>query len=176
MASVSIFLEVYDDAPPYPFLDRLICQWRRVEDATRESCGLPSVSQAYPGCWNPTRGHAGGPVTVQSNEGRHGNRRRNLRNATVPKSAHQILFENGMKANTSEHKKIILDDVNFRDADWTEEEWVEWIEGLSAEGRDAGYTEADGRVLLEGDHLPFHNYQFLIDCRTEVRHVNLCAS
>ena len=60
MAHVSIFLEAVDDFPPYPHLDRLICEWRKAEDKTREECGLPSVGP-YPGCYNPARGHTSFP-------------------------------------------------------------------------------------------------------------------
>jgi hypothetical protein len=38
----------------WDFLDKLICQWREVEEKTRDECGLESVPP-YPGCRNPTR-------------------------------------------------------------------------------------------------------------------------
>jgi carbonic anhydrase len=56
MATVSIFLEAFEDYPPYPHLDRIICEWRKAEDKTREECGLPAVGP-YPGCFEITRGH-----------------------------------------------------------------------------------------------------------------------
>jgi hypothetical protein len=37
---VSIFLESYDDAESWPFLDKLICQWRLEEEKVRSACGL----------------------------------------------------------------------------------------------------------------------------------------
>ena len=51
MGTVSAFMEVYDDAPPYRELDRVICQWRRFEEATREECGLDPITTDYPGCF-----------------------------------------------------------------------------------------------------------------------------
>jgi len=41
LGHVSIFLEDYPDAEPWPYLDKLICQWRKEEEAVRSSCGLP---------------------------------------------------------------------------------------------------------------------------------------
>lgn len=41
LGSVSVFLDAYDDVAPWPALDKLICQWRRVEEEARSSCGLP---------------------------------------------------------------------------------------------------------------------------------------
>lgn len=73
-----------------------------------------------------------------------------------------------------------MDDVNFREPDMTDDEWAEWIERLSSESREAEeaakarvttHATSDDeydRHLLEGEYLPFHNYQFLIDVKTEV--------
>ena len=54
MGKVVIFLESDPNRDRWPFLDKLICQWREVEDLTRKECGLPSVP-SYPGCRNPIR-------------------------------------------------------------------------------------------------------------------------
>lgn len=40
---ISIFMQDYPDADSWPFLDKLICQWRKEEDKVREACGLPPV-------------------------------------------------------------------------------------------------------------------------------------
>ena len=53
---VAIFLEATTDVPRWGYLDKLICQWREVEEATRKECGLPSVTTTYPYCRNPRRG------------------------------------------------------------------------------------------------------------------------
>lgn len=65
MGKVAIFLEADSNRDRWSFLDKLICQWREVEEATREACGLPSVP-AYPGCRNPTRQGGGGPSPTTS--------------------------------------------------------------------------------------------------------------
>jgi hypothetical protein len=65
MATVAVFLQAYDDSPPYPHLDRLICEWRKAEDRTREECGLPSVAH-YPGCYNVARGNTPFPSEGES--------------------------------------------------------------------------------------------------------------
>jgi hypothetical protein len=51
MATVSVFMEAYDDAPPYTYLDKVICQWRRREYNIRSQCGLEPVESTYPGCF-----------------------------------------------------------------------------------------------------------------------------
>eukprot|EP00934_Nitzschia_sp_Nitz4_P000422 Nitzschia sp. Nitz4//scaffold21_size171442//123870//126940//NITZ4_002181-RA/size171442-augustus-gene-0.206-mRNA-1//-1//CDS//3329542471//422//frame0 len=55
MGKVAIFLDPDETKERWPFLDKLICQWREVEEKTRDECGLASVPP-YPGCRNPTRG------------------------------------------------------------------------------------------------------------------------
>jgi len=54
IGKVAIFLDGHSSASKWDFLDKLICQWREVEDKTREDCCLGSVPP-YPGCRNPTR-------------------------------------------------------------------------------------------------------------------------
>lgn len=51
MATVSVFMEAYEDAAPYKFLDKVICQWRRKEYNVRKQCGLEPVDSTYPGCF-----------------------------------------------------------------------------------------------------------------------------
>jgi hypothetical protein len=54
VGKVALFLEADPNRERWDFLDKLICQWREVEEQTRDECGLESVP-AYPGCRNPTR-------------------------------------------------------------------------------------------------------------------------
>lgn len=49
LGQVSIFLEAYEDAESWAYLDKLICQWRRVEEEVRASCGL-DPAPAYGRC------------------------------------------------------------------------------------------------------------------------------
>lgn len=60
-----------------------------------------------------------------------------------------------------------MDEMNFRDADWTDQQWEEWIEDIYNDEKDLKQIQEEERELLEGAHLSFHNYQFLIDSRTE---------
>lgn len=62
---------------------------------------------------------------------------------------------------------IEIDSINYRDADWTDQEWEEWIKSLYSEDKDLETVQNDERKLLEGEFLSFDTYQFLIDVRTE---------
>jgi len=224
MAHVSIFLEAYDDAPPYPYLDRVICQWRRAEEKIREQCGLPSV-QPYPTCFNPTRGHTNptnNPTTnptqpptsppavvvdippfsilpinnttesthetstttttttidtliTNSNtstissvssrgfnpdQSQTGGSKRRLR-----ATANDILRDSTTTKTTKKKRKIQMDPINWREPDWTEQEWEQFIQAYSAHTN--GNASQSQRKLLEGSHSIYHNYQPLIDVKTE---------
>lgn len=142
MAHVSIFLDASDEYPVYPFLDRLICQWRQVEAATRAQCGKEPISSSYPSCFQSSRGFK------QATKSKPNQRR-------LRKSAKDILRpqSNGTKS------KLVMDPENWREPDMTDEEWEDFILQLSEDSHE--------RRLLEGRHLDFHNYQFLVDVRTE---------
>jgi len=43
MGHVTLFMDAYDDAESWPFLDKLICAWRVEEDKIRQQCGEPPV-------------------------------------------------------------------------------------------------------------------------------------
>ncbi|GKY98443.1 hypothetical protein MPSEU_000801800 [Mayamaea pseudoterrestris] len=46
LGSISVFLDAYNNTAPWPMLDKLICQWRKVEEEARSGCGLePSPPQ-----------------------------------------------------------------------------------------------------------------------------------
>lgn len=46
---MAIFLEPYPEQDCWPFLDKLICQWRQEEEKVRSECGL-DPAPPYPGC------------------------------------------------------------------------------------------------------------------------------
>jgi hypothetical protein len=182
MAHVAIFLEALDTCTPYPFLDRVICQWRRAEDEVRELCGLPSV-QSYPGCFPFSRGHErrmmSNPVAAHK-----ANNVTTTDTATIDKNlpasrnllrpagtaAHDVIRDNYSKEDKAK-RRIEMDDVNFRGADWTDQQWETWIQDMYREDKDLEQVQNDEREfereLFEGSQLRFHNYQFLIDVRTE---------
>lgn len=132
---MAIFLEADEDYAPYPHLDRMICQWRRAEQKTRSECNLDMNDiPPYPGCFDDHFDEQEQPST-----GRRGTMQQELRE-------HQ-----------QRRERVKLEDVNYRPADQTEEEFAAFIEDYS-----------NGRNLMaEGSHLHFHNYQFLVDCKTE---------
>ena len=142
MATIAVFLEVEEDSPPYPHLDRMICEWRKAEAKTRRECALPLIEDAYPGCFEPL--HAEGTNNVRRDEDNINVRRRTME---------EVLRE---AAETGDF--VHLEDSNYRDADQTDEEFTAFIEDYSK------------RNLIEQDHLSFHNYQFLIDSKTEYYH------
>jgi Eukaryotic-type carbonic anhydrase len=80
------------------------------------------------------------------------------------RSVKDVITDNAMRTDGGT-ERILLDPENFRPADRSDEEWAEWIEAYSANER--GTASERQRKLLEGDYLSFHNYQFLIDVRTE---------
>jgi hypothetical protein len=163
MASVTIFLDASFNSPDWPMLNKIICQWRRQEDLTREQCGLPSIYDTYTGCRVNTRGH-----------------RRTLRtqdeasNATSAAeliksiSVHDImmvnykndqLFENG----TAEPMKVYMD-TETPEIDW--DEFVRDVYEKEAEALD------DTRHLstLDVDYAsvgPWNNYFGLLKVKTE---------
>jgi len=176
MATVSVFLEAFDDHPPYPFLDKVICEWRRVEDEVRDQCGLPSIDVSYPGCFNyggdesPTD-----PPVVPTTEAptfspSSATSAPALSPMTDTPAAPPIsgqrrrLGESPLEMRAGKKGRVILDPQNFREPEMTEEEWGDWAYAQSALEGDEEYQ----RQLANGTHTPFfHNYQFMIDVRTE---------
>lgn len=107
MGTVSIFLQAYENVGPYAYLDKLICQWREVEERERLQCGLHSVAP-YPGCFNYNRGN---PITSIARSDTNGTRI-------------------GSRGNDGNLRRMVLDDKNksplhldidpqnFRGDDW----------------------------------------------------------
>lgn len=156
MGTVAIFLQQYHDVEPYPYLDKLICQWRETEERERARCGLPSVPP-YRGCFIYRRGH---PVSSAArnniNDGLRGNRDRRTRR--------MVLDEN---ANGTFH--LDVDPRNFRDDDWTEKEWADFQEEYSRRHPldSTSPFSSQRRNLMNYDHISHNSYQFLLDVRTE---------
>mmetsp|Transcript_20140 Transcript_20140/g.33400 ORF Transcript_20140/g.33400 Transcript_20140/m.33400 type:complete len:589 (-) Transcript_20140:285-2051(-) len=205
MATISIFLEAYDETTVHPFLDRMICEWRNTEEKVREACGLPSVSQ-YHGCFPNKRGYTPFPtpsptVSPEPTPAPTTESRR-LGEALSRDMLKQTHKNRGNETSSRIGKAyLVMDPENWRPADWTDEEWEIWAEAKSAfdrgvatptqkaflgdkeadwvdwtkaksdyeeraDGGDESLTDPE-RKLLAGDHLHFHNYQFLIDAKTE---------
>ena len=127
MGVVSVFIQSYDDSADYPLLNRIICQWRKAEERTREQCGLPSVESQYPGCYpyhrtfgtNGTAPESTVHETMAANP--EGSRRTLLRSRTQhdatqpytqkPLSMHDIVLENDFKRQ--QHEQQLLHNASY---------------------------------------------------------------
>ncbi|GKY92918.1 hypothetical protein MPSEU_000260800 [Mayamaea pseudoterrestris] len=155
MAAVTIFLQAYDDAPDYDVLNKVICQWRKAEDATREQCGLPSVQSYYPGCFYNNRGHDG-------NSGGGGGNTRHLRKA---QSAQDVLQRESkrMLQNPTEMEPFVMHiEDDFEEP--VDFDWEEFIADVYRQEEE----NAHGRHLMDYEHIgPWHNYFGLLGVKTE---------
>lgn len=149
MAAVSVFLEEYDQAPDNDFLNRIICEWRRSEEETRETCGLASVQTQYPGCYFYTR-----PASARRMTSRHQSTSR-----AHPQSAADVIHQNHMDPGTP--RSIVLDE-DAADAASDSLDWDAFVKS---------YIEATNdhsRHLMDYDHVgPWFNYFPMLDVRTE---------
>jgi hypothetical protein len=186
MGTVSVFMQAYDDAPIYRYLDKVICQWRRYEYQMRQECGLEPVNGSYPGCF---------PLK-QSDQERQ--RQRNLRRNNMNEQERvaqtrrrrfqnvaEVILYNEKHADDPDHidLEILLDEG---DAEPTEDkDWDTWIqqnsEQLNKEDdfyhdlKDSKFggnhtdeaLHVQFRKLLEGEQIPWHNYWPMIGVRSE---------
>jgi len=171
MAAVTTFLEAYDDTPDYDVLNRIICQWRAQEEATRKACGRPSVPDEYPGCYFYTRGRDDNVSPAEGNGGR------NLRTAEEPSqkipramSAHDIIMHNHMQSRhnaTHKPKVLLMDPEDYKDE--SDFDWDEFIADMYAQEEQVKQDKINGRHrhLMNYDHVPWFNYFPLIGCKTE---------
>jgi len=192
MGTVSVFLKAYDDAAPYRYLDKVICQWRRKEYEVRKECNLPLVAPTYPGCFpinnvrrslrrrdstNNTATDKGRPV---SNFKRHPKGFRTI---------HDVLLYNDYHKNNPNHTeiKIQMEDSNWDPADDT----IDWDDYIGDQSRKMNEEEQiyqemiamengtgnnlyNGtlheqyrRKLLNYDDIPWFNYWPMLGVRTE---------
>lgn len=167
MATIGVFLDARDNVEPYPYLDKLICQWRASEDNVRKECGLGSIKSQYPGCFPHNRDGPTSPFR-QDDRRRHLNetkpssqagRNPRLRRSPIDKHA----------APEEQQARLKIDPRNYRDAEWSEEQWAEFQEEYSRlHPLNSTNPFSNGRRhLMNYDHVSHFNYQFLLDCRTE---------
>jgi carbonic anhydrase len=165
MATVGIFLDPRDNVEPYPFLDKLICQWRASEDNVRKDCGLGSVTTQYPGCFPHNRE---GPTSPFRQDGRrHLNETSQAKPARNPKLRRSPIDLHA--APEEQEARLKIDPRNYRDAEWTEEQWAKFQEEYSRLHplNSTNPFNNGRRHLMNYDHVPYFNHQFLLDCRTE---------
>ena len=140
MGSVSIFLEVYDDAEDYDVLNKLICQWRRVEEETRSECGMSSVSHQYSGCTNYNR------------------RDRNLRTTNKATSMYDVV-------RNLEEAPEYKEPANLGQDDWEEPDmdWDEFIQDVYHREEDNSH----GRHLTDYNNVDWFNFFGMLKVKTE---------
>ena len=135
MGTVSVFLKAYEDAAPYRYLDKVICQWRRKEYEVRKECGLPLVESTYPGCFpfktsrrNLRRRDAkkNGPA----DKGVHSEFKRHPKGF---RTIHDVLLHNDYHRGTPNHTdvKIHMEDGNWEPADDT----IDWDSFVAEESQ-----------------------------------------
>lgn len=172
LATVSVFMQAYEDAAPYRYLDKLICQWRRKEYETRLECGEEPIQTSYPGCF---------PLN------------RNLRRKTSEtlakmskfQTAQDVILYNDQHRDQVNHSvvKIFMEEGNWAPAE--EKDWDAWILEQSQRMQEeeeiyhrirvmdqTGGNLTDAlhekfRKLLEYDEIEWFNYWPMLGVRTE---------
>jgi hypothetical protein len=169
MASVTVFLQAYDNTPDYPWLNRMICAWREAEDRTRKECGLPSMSKPYPGCFNYQRRlRTNATVTTEPSANTESRRMTNLGDLVThrPLSAHDIIVHNFVQAGNASHtpKRIVLSDEDMKPVVDDETDWDALIASLYEDDESSSHNH---RSLVDYTNVPYDNYAPVLDVRTE---------
>lgn len=181
IATVSIFLQAYDTAQPYRYLDKLICLWRRYEQTTRSACQLPPITDPYPGCFPPPRRVL---KTREEPKPKSKSPFPTITDWILAKDRHQEQNRPvNTSANTTKFPSLVLDDVNFEDAEMDDEEWFAFIAQESARfqseekvwrklhrelnNTDQAHEAFHQRYLMGGNNLDFFNYFAMLGVRTE---------
>ena len=146
MGTVSVFLKAYEDAAPYRYLDKVICQWRRKEYEVRKECNLPLVAPTYPGCF---------PVNNGRRNLRHGKSKNNnadfKRHPKGFRTAHDVILYNDYHKNHPNHTdvKIHMEDINWDPADDT----IDWDEFVSDQSKKMNEEEQlyQEMIAMEND-------------------------
>jgi len=178
MATISIFMNAYDDAPPYRYLDKVICQWREKEFNTRKQCGLEPIQSSYPGCFPLKQERVRNLKTKDANSTKINLQKKNHHIRTVA----DILYHNELHREdpySNQLLKIRMDEENFFPAE--EMDWDNWISKQSEKMDDDDrlyrkllqeeyngiHTDDLHRKLIEGDETKWFNYWPMLGARTE---------
>ena len=174
LAAVTVFMEAYDDVPPYPFLDLAICQWRTTENTIRKECGLSPIATPYPGCFPNARERN---LRQEKEEEDSARRRRDQDFHTI----YDIIIHNALNEDdpNATLASFAMDDGNWRPPE--DKDWDAWIEEQSNRMKfeDAAYHHAKAstdseedleheyRKLIAGAGLEWFNYFLMLGVRTE---------
>lgn len=186
MATVSFFLESFEDTPDYDALNKLICQWRKVEDDTRAACNLPSVYQEYPGCFLYRRGYDNttSPADADSETFESRNLRASQASSSSSKesvsgasyplrpkalSPHDVLSRNFVPGGAGGGKdrprnRVLLNEQDTANMDHFD--WDAFIEGVYAKEEEHKHLHGRRR-LLDYEHVDYFNYFPLLGVKTE---------
>lgn len=186
MGTVAVFLQAYDDAPPYLALDKIICQWRRKEYEVRTECGLDPVDSTYPGCF-PLKRNLRESASTSSSSSSSSPATDRPKNSTLPRfrTAQDVILYNAQRRNHPNHTnvKIRLEESDRAPVD-EEKDWDAWIQQHSDQMREeeelyhrlrkdehgGEHTEAlhqQFRQLLAYDEVEWFNYWPMLGVRTE---------
>jgi carbonic anhydrase len=170
MGTVTVFMNVYEDAAPYRYLDKLLCQWRRHEHEVRQQCGLHPIEEPYPGCFPNIR-------------------KRNLRREKLRvqkqnqkfQTVHDLIIHNARNAHLNKTTvKLNMDEINWAEPE--DKDWGAWIAEQSQKliNEDSSYhhlkqvlanstqeLDAEYRKLIQGDEMEWFNYFLMLGVRTE---------
>jgi Eukaryotic-type carbonic anhydrase len=191
MGTLSFFLQVYDDAPDYDVLNKLICAWRDVEYQTRTQCGLGPITSDYPGCISymndgdtttTTQGTARNlrfPFVATAEEAEE------LLRDSIPYvkespppppravSAYDIIVQNqfSLASNASYEPLKIGLDPDYHIVDPNSFDWDSFIaEQYAKDAEKKQYSNGrdhHGRELMNYDHVDWFNYFGMLEVRTE---------
>jgi len=179
MAAISVFMNAYDDAPPYRYLDKVICRWREKEFNTRKQCGLDPIEFSYPGCFPltpPVRNLKTKIFNSNSTEGIPQVKKHPVRTVA------DAIYHNELHRDDPYNNQLLnihMDEVNLSPAE--EKDWDIWISEQSEKMDDdeslyrellqeeynGVHTDDLHRRLIEGDETEWFNYWPMLGARTE---------
>jgi carbonic anhydrase len=182
LATVSMFMEVYDDAPPYRYLDKVLCQWRRHEHETRMACGLDPIEGSYPGCFPYQNGRNLRETTAQKKQAAPV---QTVQDLIIAHDHRRKQLDNGIN-DVPDLPTLTMNPENWDPAESTDEEWVEIIAQESAQFKrdeqlwkelhkefrnDTAKAHEEfherHRQLITGDEIKWFNYWPMLGVRTE---------
>jgi hypothetical protein len=141
-------------------LNKIICQWRKAEEETREQCGLPSIESRYPGCFQYSRTGTSGGRNLRTQTNNNNNNNGNTHTKIV--TAHDILLHNHKHSyGNASYTPIKLIEDEFVEP---EINWEEFVADVYRQEQESLH----GRRLMDYDHVgPWHNYFGMLGVKTE---------
>jgi hypothetical protein len=184
VATVGIFMQAYDNAPPYRYLDKILCLWRRKEYETRMACGLDPVPVSYPGCFPYHQGrHLRKSSKTNTAETKQYS---NVMDLILAHREHEMDLAAGFNVSHNVPPRLHMGPENWAPSEMDEDQWAEFIARESAKFQadedlwqllhqefknhtDQVHEEyhARHRHLMGGDEIVWFNYWPMLGVRTE---------